>query len=99
MGNVYETNGLQTAIGLVAAGLGISIVPASVQRLKRDDTVYRPVAQQTLVSPMLMTTREGDTSRDLAQLCAVVQAACGPLTAGPVLSTPRKKKAPASRPR
>ena len=74
--NVYETNGLQTAIGLVAAGVGVSLVPASVQRLKRDDMTYRLVEQQTLVSPMLMTTREGDVSTDLTQLCALVIAAC-----------------------
>ena len=89
--NVYETNGLQTAVGLVAAGVGVSIVPTSVQRLKRDDMVYRPVAQQTLVSPMLMSTREGDQSRDLARLCAAVQAACAaPPPAR--LSSPRTTK-------
>lgn len=94
--NVYETNGLQTAVGLVAAGVGVSLVPASVQRLKRDDMTYRPVAQQTLVSPMLMTTRDNDVSNDLLKLCAAVQAACAPAAApasGGKLSSPRKKKA------
>lgn len=97
--NVYETNGLQTAIGLVAAGVGVSLVPSSVQRLKRDDMTYRPVAQQTLVSPMLMTTREGDVSKDLVRLCEAVQAACAAaaepvVRAGQKLSSPRKTKAP-----
>ena len=72
----FETNGLQTAIGLVAAGIGVSLVPRSVQRLKRDDVVYRPVSDGGVVSPMLMTTRQSDGSADLAQLCTAVRVAC-----------------------
>ena len=37
----HEARELQTAIGLVAAEVGICIVPTSVQRLRRDDVVYR----------------------------------------------------------
>jgi len=72
----FETNGLQTAIGLVAAGIGVSLVPRSVQRLKRDDVVYRPVSDGGVVSPMLMTTRQSDGSADLASLCEAVRLAC-----------------------
>jgi len=72
----FETNGLQTAVGLVAAGIGVSLVPRSVQRLKRDDVVYRPVSDGGVVSPMLMTTRQSDSSADLARLCEAVRQAC-----------------------
>lgn len=72
----FETNGLQTAIGLVAAGIGITLVPQSVQRLRRDDVVYRPIKETGITSPMLMTTRVGDSSVDLARLCGQVIAAC-----------------------
>jgi DNA-binding transcriptional LysR family regulator len=34
----------QTIIGLVAAGVGVSLVPASVQQLALDGVAYRPVA-------------------------------------------------------
>jgi DNA-binding transcriptional LysR family regulator len=34
---------MQTIIGLVAAGIGVSLVPASVMRLALDGTTYRPV--------------------------------------------------------
>ena len=71
----FETNGMQTAIGLVAAGIGVSLVPRSVQRLRRDDVVYRPVSDGGVVSPMLMTTRQSDSSADLARLCEAVRAA------------------------
>ena len=38
---VHEARELQTAIGRVAAEVGICIVPTSVQRLRRDDVVCR----------------------------------------------------------
>lgn len=72
---IFETNGLQTAIGLVAAGIGVTLVPRSVQRLKRDDVIYRPLTERGVTSPTLMTTRAGDLSEDLAQLVKAVQAA------------------------
>lgn len=76
----FETNGLQTAIGLVAAGIGISLVPRSVQRLKRDDVVYRSISDLGVVSPILMTTRLSDSSPDLASLCQVVRQETGTST-------------------
>ncbi len=38
---VHEVRELQTALGLVAADTGVCIVPASVERLRRDNVVYR----------------------------------------------------------
>lgn len=73
LAHIYETNGLQTALGLVAAGIGVSLVPSNVQRLRRDDVAYRPLKDRGIVSPMLMTTREGDVSSDLAELCETVR--------------------------
>ncbi|WP_410959893.1 LysR substrate-binding domain-containing protein, partial [Salmonella sp. SAL4362] len=37
-------NEMQTAIGLVAAGLGATLVPASVQVQHRDDVAYQALA-------------------------------------------------------
>jgi DNA-binding transcriptional LysR family regulator len=39
----HETTSLQTNLGLVAAGLGISVMPASIQNLRRTGVVYRPL--------------------------------------------------------
>jgi DNA-binding transcriptional LysR family regulator len=74
--STFETNGLQTAVGMVAAGIGVSLVPRSVQRFRRDDIAYRPISDAGIVSPMLMTTRVDDRSADLLRLCQAVQAAC-----------------------
>jgi DNA-binding transcriptional LysR family regulator len=67
-----EVNEMQTAIGLVAAGVGVTLVPASVQRLHRDDVAYRPLADADAVSPVLMYFRTEDRSVHLAHFRALV---------------------------
>ena len=70
---VQEANELQTALGLVAAGLGITLVPASVQRLHRDDVRYCPIDAPGFVSPVIMSYRAGDASPFLARAVAWVR--------------------------
>jgi len=41
---LHETESLQTNVGLIAAGLGVSLLPASIRNLKRVGVVYRPLA-------------------------------------------------------
>ncbi|CAG9184571.1 HTH-type transcriptional regulator BenM [Cupriavidus laharis] len=67
-----EANELQTALGLVAAGVGITLVPASIQRLHRDDVRYCPIDAPGFVSPVIMSYRVGDSSEFLAQAVAWV---------------------------
>lgn len=69
---VQEANELQTALGLVAAGLGITLVPAAVQRLHRDDVRYVPINAPGFVSPVIMSFRAGDASPYLARAVAWV---------------------------
>jgi len=40
----HQTESLQTNLGLIAAGLGVSLLPASVRNLRRRGVVYRPLA-------------------------------------------------------
>lgn len=58
-------NELQTAIGLVAAGVGITLVPASVQRLHRDDIGYVALLDSSVTSPIVVSHRTGDVSDTL----------------------------------
>jgi DNA-binding transcriptional LysR family regulator len=69
---VHEARELQTAVGLVAAEIGIAIVPTSVQRLRRDDIVYRELADPEITSPIIMSRREGDRSAPLAAMIQVI---------------------------
>jgi DNA-binding transcriptional LysR family regulator len=71
---VREVREVQTAIGLVAAHVGFSIVPASVQRMKRDDVAYVPIVDSPAHSPIMMIHRAGDVSPELAQLVAISEA-------------------------
>ena len=66
--NLVEVRELQTAIGLVAAHSGLSIVPSSVQRMRRDDVCYLPIIDAAARSPIMMIHRTGDISSELAQL-------------------------------
>jgi DNA-binding transcriptional LysR family regulator len=57
-----EAPRIVSTLNLVAAGLGIAIVPASLQRMQMDGVVYRRLegtAQPR--APLLLATRRGDT--------------------------------------
>ncbi|EWY35966.1 LysR family transcriptional regulator [Skermanella stibiiresistens SB22] len=71
----HEARELQTAIGLVAAEVGICIVPTSVQRLRRDDIVYRELSEQNITSPIIMSRRVNDQSPELAVMSRVIMEA------------------------
>lgn len=65
---VQEVNELQTAIGLVAAGVGISIVPKSAQDLHREHVTYLPLASDSFRSPIILSWRKNDQSEFLKKV-------------------------------
>ncbi|MEX3761413.1 LysR family transcriptional regulator [Paraburkholderia phenoliruptrix] len=69
---IYEVRELQIALGLVAAGEGIAIVPSSVYGLKRDDVSYKELDDPTLVSPLIMSMRALDESRDIKEMLELI---------------------------
>ncbi|MGL5736610.1 MAG: LysR family transcriptional regulator [Beijerinckiaceae bacterium] len=68
-----EARELQTALGLVASGGGICVVPASVKRLGRDDVHYIDLNEPKMVTPIIMSYRRNDGSRLLQQLVTLVR--------------------------
>ncbi len=64
----HEVRELQTAIGLVASQAGVCLVPASVQRLRRDDVAYLPLVEQDARSPIIISQRASDRSPNIARL-------------------------------
>ncbi len=70
---VHEVRELQTALGLVAAEAGVCLVPSSVERLRRDNVIYRPLAEETAVSPIIMSTRKDDRSPEIALLLRLIR--------------------------
>lgn len=71
---LYETRELQIALGLVAAGEGISIVPASVYGLQRSDIAYKDLDDQNLVPPIIMSMRMLDESADIKRMLDLIYA-------------------------
>ena len=53
---------LQTIMGLVAAKLGVSILPAAAKKLKREDVCYRPFVEKTPTVELVMVWRQDETS-------------------------------------
>ena len=57
-----EVREMQTAISLVAAGMGVALVPASVQNLRRRGVVYRPLAEASATTELSVVYRADDPS-------------------------------------
>ena len=68
-----EAPRIVATLNLVAAGLGISVVPASLQRMHLDGVVYRRLegpSQPT--APLRLATRRGDTSAAVRRFVELV---------------------------
>lgn len=79
----FEVRELQTALGLVAAGLGISIVPLSVRRLGREDVDYLPLEEPDIASPIIVSYRPNDGSALLARMLELIEGFDRPSKLGP----------------
>lgn len=70
---VQEVRELQTALGLVAAEMGVCLVPASIETLRRDNVAYRPLESVLAVSPIIMSVRKGDRSPEIALVLSLIR--------------------------
>ncbi len=59
---LQEAMEFQTVIGLVAAGMGVAVVPKSAQNLHTEDVVYRDLADGLPQAEMAVGWRRGDQS-------------------------------------
>jgi DNA-binding transcriptional LysR family regulator len=78
-----EVNEMQTAIGLVVAGIGYAMVPESVQGLHREGLVYLPLSDAGVISPTIMNWRAGDESELVAQFNVMMLAVAQERDPGP----------------
>jgi DNA-binding transcriptional LysR family regulator len=72
-----EAGGAPTVIGLVAAGLGVSILPASMARVKMEDVVFRPLATKSTTAVWLAYRRDQRAPCTLAFIDVAVKEAGG----------------------
>ena len=72
---VQEAGHIQTQVGLVAAGVGICLVPSSVTRLQRSGVVYRPIDAPQVNLSKLMVWRKGPCPAHLTGFLGAVRQA------------------------
>ncbi len=53
-------------LGLVASGLGVSVVSASMQRVRRDGVVFRPLTGLSVRLPLVVLARADASPRAAA---------------------------------
>lgn len=70
--DTLEVRELQVALGLVAAGMGVTVVPKSVLGLRRNDVCYKEMDEPRLSSPIIMSLRALDKSEDIKSMLKLV---------------------------
>jgi DNA-binding transcriptional LysR family regulator len=73
--HIQEVNELQTALGLVAAGFGLAIVPESVEGLFSKDVKYVSLTSPGCTSPIMLSWRKNDQSDFLQSALKLARAA------------------------
>ena len=68
----FEVRQPWTALGLVAAGVGIALVPSSVRQLGRGDVEYLNLDESEISSPVVMSYRTNDGSTLLAHILKLI---------------------------
>ncbi len=71
--SVTEVRELQTALGLVAAQAGMTLVPAGVRQLRRDGVAYRDLDEDGATSPVIMSHRRDDTSAEIGVILELIR--------------------------
>jgi DNA-binding transcriptional LysR family regulator len=70
---VQEVREMQTALSLVAAGLGVALLPDSVRHLRRDGVAYRALAHPAPRTELAVVSRRDDPSPALANFLGIVR--------------------------
>lgn len=69
-----EAPRILSTLNLVAAGLGVSIVPASLRRLEMDGVVYRSIAKnQQPLAPLILACRRSENSAAVQRFIDLVK--------------------------
>ncbi|RUT10227.1 hypothetical protein DSM106972_007220 [Dulcicalothrix desertica PCC 7102] len=67
---------MQTIIGLVSAGVGIAIVPYSLQNLQRAGVVYRAFKEKTPLVETAVVWRQEQMTPVLREFLRIVKSVC-----------------------
>lgn len=64
---VQEANELQTALSLVACGIGITLVPEQVKRVQREGITFVSLEDKSLTTPVICSRRRGEKPSPIMQ--------------------------------
>lgn len=70
---IQQTNEVQTALGLVAADMGFTLVPEVVRRVRREGITYVPLAEGNITSPIFCSRRKEPPSEVMLQANAILR--------------------------
>lgn len=70
---VQEAMQMQTIVSLVAGGIGVAIVPVSLQNMQRTGVVYRPLEEPAPCAEIALVWRHNDLSPCVQQFLDIVQ--------------------------
>lgn len=70
---IHEVRELQTALGLVAAQVGVCLVPESVRGLRARGVTYRSLDHSQVSSPIIMSRRLQDQSPTTDLFCSIAR--------------------------
>jgi DNA-binding transcriptional LysR family regulator len=76
--DVQEVSEVRTVLGLVSAGIGVSVVPESVAGSERAGVVFRPLAGRAPTVELALAWREDDPSPVLAAFLEMAPARLAP---------------------
>lgn len=65
---VQQVNDLQTALALVASGMGFALVPEQVKKLQREGVEYVSVADDGIRTPVIISRRRGENPNAVMRL-------------------------------
>jgi DNA-binding transcriptional LysR family regulator len=72
---VQEAPQVASTINLVAAGIGVSLVPASMQQIHTEGVTYRLLCGNPLRAPLSLACRRGEIAAPVKNFVALVRAA------------------------
>lgn len=79
-----ETLAFPTTLGLVASGMGIAIVPASVLSVRMPGLVYRPIAQTGATSQVSLLTQASNVDPLTQEFIEVARSSTKPASPGSI---------------
>jgi DNA-binding transcriptional LysR family regulator len=71
-----EAPRMLSTLSLVAAGLGVTLIPASMQRLRVNGVAYRCLDDGGLVAPLNLAYRRGESAAAARRFIALVRQTC-----------------------